>query len=742
MNSQQFIALEDGWETLRVGAIQKLQTIIEGDWETPLTAKEYSELYSTCYNMCTQKPPNNWAEQLYNRYSQSIKEYLQRAVLPAIQDKHDEPMLHEFVKRWGNHKVMVRFLTRLFTYLDRFYVKRVSAPTLNEVGVASFLEIVFDQIKSRMLNSILQMIARERNNETVDRHMLKVVIQIFVELGQDSLTRYQLDFEEQYLTTTGEYYTRQSAQWIGEDSCPEFLRKAERAIDDELQRVSNYLHPETTEKMLKVVEEKLLAAHQQALLHKEETGCEALLRDNKTDELARMYRLFNRLQSGLLMISDIVKKHISDVGMDIVKNYLSQGELKGESRQSAYIQELLNIHDKYLDLVTNCFSGNQLFHKAMKEAFEMFVNKDIDKYSTAELISLFCDVILKKTGEKMGEKELEETLEKVVKLFTYLSDKDLFAEFYRKQLAKRLLLARSASDDAERSLIQKLKYRCGAQFTSKLEGMVNDIGVSADHQKVLSDYLKAQNINVGPELSVTVLTTGFWPTYKSDDITLPQELANCVQEFTKFYETRTSHRRLRWVHTLGTATLVGHFDAKKIELVVSTYQACILMLFNGQKSYTMSEIFQAVKLPEQELKRYLGTLIGAEGNKHKILTKAPDNAKDLQPTDVYTFNNAFNDKSRKIKMSLLVTKVSQEEKAATRQTVDEDRKHAVEAAIVRVMKSRRQLEHNLLITQVAQQLMQHFKPDPKIIKKRIEDLIQREYIERDKDKPQTYRYLA
>jgi len=164
------------------------------------------------------------------------------------------------------------------------------------------------------------------------------------------------------------------------------------------------------------------------------------------------------------------------------------------------------------------------------------------------------------------------------------------------------------------------------------------------------------------------------------------------------------------------------------------------MLFNGQKSYTMSEIFQAVKLPEQELKRYLGTLIGAEGNKHKILTKAPDNAKDLQPTDVYTFNNAFNDKSRKIKMSLLVTKVSQEEKAATRQTVDED--HAVEAAIVRVMKSRRQLEHNLLITQVAQQLMQHFKPDPKIIKKRIEDLIQREYIERDKDKPQTYRYLA
>ena len=55
----------------------------------------------------------------------------------------------------------------------------------------------------------------------------------------------------------------------------------------------------------------------------------------------------------------------------------------------------------------------------------------------------------------------------VVRLFCYLSDKDIFAEFYKKQLAKRLLLARSSSDDAERAMIAKLKLRCGAQFTSK-----------------------------------------------------------------------------------------------------------------------------------------------------------------------------------------------------------------------------------------------------------------------------------
>lgn len=67
------------------------------------------------------------------------------------------------------------------------------------------------------------------------------------------------------------------------------------------------------------------------------------------------------------------------------------------------------------------------------------------------------------TGGDKIEGEIDTILDKIVMLFSYLSDKDMFAEFYRKQLAKRLLLNRSASDDDERSLITKLKYRCGAQ---------------------------------------------------------------------------------------------------------------------------------------------------------------------------------------------------------------------------------------------------------------------------------------
>ena len=71
-------------------------------------------------------------------------------------------------------------------------------------------------------------------------------------------------------------------------------------------------------------------------------------------------------------------------------------------------------------------------------------------------------------SEKLTDEAIEETLEKVVKLLAYISDKDLFAEFYRKKLARRLLHDKSASEYYERNMLAQLKQQCGAQFTSKV----------------------------------------------------------------------------------------------------------------------------------------------------------------------------------------------------------------------------------------------------------------------------------
>ncbi|CAN0585310.1 unnamed protein product, partial [Ectocarpus sp. 12 AP-2014] len=68
----------------------------------------------------------------------------------------------------------------------------------------------------------------------------------------------------------------------------------------------------------------------------------------------------------------------------------------------------------------------------------------------------FLDVKLK--GEKgMSDDEVEAVLDRVMVLFRYLQGKDVFEAFYKKDLAKRLLLGKSSSFDLERSIISKLK---------------------------------------------------------------------------------------------------------------------------------------------------------------------------------------------------------------------------------------------------------------------------------------------
>ena len=62
---------------------------------------------------------------------------------------------------------------------------------------------------------------------------------------------------------------------------------------------------------------------------------------------------------------------------------------------------------------------------------------------------------------------------------------DMFADIFRGQLAKRLLNERSASDDAERGIISKLKLRCGAQYTAKMEGMIRDLSISLEQKRLV-----------------------------------------------------------------------------------------------------------------------------------------------------------------------------------------------------------------------------------------------------------------
>jgi len=74
-------------------------------------------------------------------------------------------------------------------------------------------------------------------------------------------------------------------------------------------------------------------------------------------------------------------------------------------------------------------------------------------------------------------------------VFKYVEDKDVFQKFYSRMLSRRLVNSTQASDEAEASMITKLKEACGFEYTNKLSRMFQDMGVSHDLEKAFLDSL-------------------------------------------------------------------------------------------------------------------------------------------------------------------------------------------------------------------------------------------------------------
>lgn len=163
---------------------------------------------------------------------------------------------------------------------------------------------------------------------------------------------------------------------------------------------------------------------------------------------------------------------------------------------------------------------------------------------------------------------------------------------------------------------------------------------------------------------------------------------------------------------------------KTYQFVTSTYQMCILYLFNYSQELTLEEIKEQMGFDEETAKKNIHSMMQA---KARLIVM--DNGK-------YKVNMKYSSKHTRVTFPVPVL-----EELVKRERVTQDRSNAVDAALVRIMKSRKKLGVNQLKIEVIT-LMQTFKPDDALIKKRIENLIEREYLERDKNDASTLLYKA
>ena len=573
-------------------------------------------------------------------------------------------------------------------------------------------------------------------------------------------------FVTPFLSDTRSYYAAVAARHSPLSASPEalvaqakgdtsastaYLALVERTLEREGALCDNVVGATLKGSVVRIVLDEMVVEHVDAIA---ETDTGALVEQDRLADLASVYRLLGRVDRRDVL-RDAFHEHVKARGLATVMD---------ATKDDVMIPTLIALRKRAAHVVQRAFADDPGFALAVMRAFEHVVNKRENK--PAEMIAKFLDARLRSGNKGMDDAELERSLDDVLAMFKYTqgtfgfvseseraltlhAGKDIFEAFYKRDLARRLLLNKSASSDAERSMLLRLKDECGAGFTHKLEIMFKDIELSADIMHAYRDATannnndddNGDNGGGGIDLSVNVLSMGNWPTYAPSKVRVPADMARALERFRAFYVGKHAGRALTWQHSLDSCTLRVHGLGRspgRRELLVSLYQAVVLLLFNGTHArLSFRDIVAATELDEREAKRTLQSLACG---KVRVLVKHP-RGREVETTDEFALNESLKLEHVRVKVNEIQHKETAEENTATTQRVLTDRGSHIQLALVRIMKARKTVRFAELTMLVAEQVTR-FRCEPHEIKKAISSLIEREYMRRADDQPNVFHYVA
>lgn len=290
--------------------------------------------------------------------------------------------------------------------------------------------------------------------------------------------------------------------------------------------------------------------------------------------------------------------------------------------------------------------------------------------------------------------------------------------------------------------------------------MFTDISLSTDLNNKFNNYLKDHNHELGINVTIKVLQHCAWPLGKPQTAApfVVQEFEKSIQLFEQFYCENFSGRKLTWLHFLCHGELKLGYLKKSYLVTMQTYQMAILLMFEAADCLVYKDLQENLKLTPDVFQKHMQSLLES-----KILVASTE---ALEADTEIKLNLDYSNKRTKFKIAAAVQKETPQEVEHVMNSVDEDRKLYLQAAIVRIMKARKILRHNALIQEVSKyfgkglgnprndcnvldnplQILQQskvsFAPSIPMIKKCIESLIDKQYIERTQNSGDEYSYVA
>ncbi|KAH8243639.1 hypothetical protein KR032_009051, partial [Drosophila birchii] len=628
---------------------------------------------------------------------------------------------------------------------------------------------IFHDIKHRLQESAMKIVHAERNGDAYDAQLVVGVRESYVNLSsnaEDKLEIYRENFEMAYLKATAEFYRLKSAEQQQENGVLAYMKYADSKLREEEVRAKRYLEPSSFNILTYTLVKVLIVDHLNSII----AECPALIRDYETERLNLMFRLMDRVLHGVgveAMMGDL-QRHIQSAGL---ADMLSASEVITQDSEK-YVERLLELFNKFSDLVRNAFNDDPRFLTARDIAFKTVVNDTSVfkmelptsianrgvKYTAPEskcpeLLANYCDMLLRRTplSKRLTSEQIDARLRDVLLVLKYVNNKDVFMRYHKVHLTRRLILGTSADSEKEEDIVEWLReVGMPADYVNRLARMFQDIKVSED----LNTQFRT-SISRHDAINIKILNAGAWARCSERvSVSLPIELEDYIPDVEEFYKKKHSGRKLQWYHHMsnGTITFVNNFG--RYDLDVTTFQMAVLFAWNQRQDDKISyeNLRLATELPDPELRRTLWSLVAFPKIKKQILLMEPaaiNSPKDFAENTMFYINQEFaivkNGKSqRRGKLNLigrlqLSTERSQQE---DNQSIVQLRILRTQEAIIKIMKVRKRMNNAALQGELIDILKNMFLPSKKMIKEQLEWLIEHKYMRRDDDDINMFIYVA
>lgn len=717
---------------------------------------------------------------LYYLLREMLKNHLESRVRPRFAGKTGMDILHVYDDQWKKFVVGLDLLSVVFRYLHNHWNKQgipaghITTST-KPLGLTLWADYIVTALKGPLESELLACIRqdRERSADSVAdgraTSLVRSVVATFGLVGNNDPRRMMLlaeVFDNQYTRDTERYYNGKAVEALQQGSVMEYVAAALSWTKEEMARVERY----STEKS-----NAPSSIRKTLLICLVETRVEALfqpvsamlltLSPAAMSDLGMLYRLIQPSESTVTQLASLIKQRVIEDGLNTVAACAANGE-----QGSEFILSVLELHRKYRKLIDEWFGSNKAILTALREGCESFINNNPQHKSDmcAEFLARHANTLLRPSQTR--DDDLDAGLKEIVEIFDFFTDRDVFQSTYAHLLCQRLIQANMREEWEDRA-ISAFREKCGRDVTYHWERMLADatstrrdnrdkyvlyLADSAADQTAPQEFIQAASTI---EFLPLIVTSAWWPL-KPD--LMPSSSSSVVgflqKQFEAFYKTLQGGRTLSWMQHLSSGVVEARVNPSTpapLTCTVSSLQWELLNLFNAPTSTTVT--FQAFKaatgsLDVAALQRAVFAFLRV-----KLLTLENAAERDVEKQS-YSLNAAFTSTQRRINFLSQVTSDNAMQRTTTgedlppasgavgqavAQQVLTERRFAVQAAIVRVMKSRRTATYAELFAEVEGMLRKTaFAVTAPDLKANLEALIEKDFVERSAKDANVFVYLT